>query len=293
MSDNPTRSVSVLGLGPMGQAMVRAFLEAGVEVTVWNRSPARVDAMVELGARRAGTVAGALDAHEVAVLSLTHYDAMYDVLGQATEHLPGTVIANLSSDSPENARRGAAWVQERGGRFLSGGVMSAGDNIAHPASYILYSGPRDVFDATADLLRPLSPQEYLGGDPGLAQTYYQALLTPFHPWTLAFDQALAMIANSGEDVARFLPYAVRSAQAYAYFVEEFGTAAEEGGGLDVAQLTMMDAGAQHVIDASEDVGVDASLSRASQALWRKAIEASERAGAGVPVFEVMGGKNLR
>ena len=43
------RSVSVLGLGPMGQAMVRAFLAAGVEVTVWNRSPAKVDAMVALG----------------------------------------------------------------------------------------------------------------------------------------------------------------------------------------------------------------------------------------------------
>lgn len=107
MSEQTPRSVSVIGLGPMGQAMVRAFLDAGVEVTVWNRSPDKIDAMVELGAKRAATVGDALEANEVTVLSLTHYAAMYDVLAQATGHLEGKVIANLSSDSPEKARKGA------------------------------------------------------------------------------------------------------------------------------------------------------------------------------------------
>ncbi|MFD1535193.1 NAD(P)-binding domain-containing protein [Pseudonocardia aurantiaca] len=31
--------VTVIGLGPMGQAMVRRFLAAGHRVTVWNRTP--------------------------------------------------------------------------------------------------------------------------------------------------------------------------------------------------------------------------------------------------------------
>ncbi|NUS74023.1 MAG: NAD(P)-dependent oxidoreductase, partial [Corynebacteriales bacterium] len=143
------RSVSVIGLGPMGQAMVRAFLDAGVEVTVWNRSPDKVDAMVTLGAKSAATVADALNANDVTVVSLTHYAAMYDVLGQAPEALAGKVIANLSSDSPEKARDGAAWVRSHGAEFISGGVMSAGENITHPASYIFYSGPREIFDAHA------------------------------------------------------------------------------------------------------------------------------------------------
>ncbi|WP_327142770.1 NAD(P)-dependent oxidoreductase [Nocardia sp. NBC_01327] len=288
MSQQP-RSVTVLGLGPMGQAMVRAFLEAGVEVTVWNRSAEKADAMAELGAKRAATVAEALEANEVAVLSLTHYAAMYDVLGQAAEHLAGKVIANLSSDSPEQTRRGAAWVRAHGAEFLSGGVMSAGDNIAHPASYIFYSGPREVFDAHAEVLRPLSPQEYLGVDDGLAQVFYQALLTIFHPWMLAFDQAMALIANSGNEIDRFLPFALRSNEAFPYFMSDFAAAAKAGGWGDRAQLAMMDAGAQHVVDASVEAGVDASLSRAAQALWRKAIAASESAGAPVPVYAVMRG----
>ncbi|MFD3744753.1 NAD(P)-dependent oxidoreductase [Nocardia sp. NPDC058633] len=285
-----TASVSVLGLGPMGQSMVKAFLEAGVQVTVWNRSTAKVDAMVALGAERADTVAEALAANEVAVLSLTHYDAMYDVLGQAIDHLPGKVIANLSSDSPEKARAGAKWVRERGAEFFSGGVMSAGDNIVHPASYIFYSGPKAVFDAHAELLRPLSPQEYLGTDDGLAQVFYQALLTVFHPWLLAFDQATAMIAKSGHDIARFVPFAVRSSQAYPFFMEQFSEANQNGGWADVASLKMMVAGAQHIIDASEEVGVDSGFSHLAQSYWRKAVAASEAAGEPVSTYALMLGK---
>ncbi|MBF6127945.1 NAD(P)-dependent oxidoreductase [Nocardia brasiliensis] len=286
---NTPRSISVVGLGPMGQSMVRALLDAGVEVTVWNRSTDKVDAMVELGAKRADTVAAALAANEVTVLSLTHYAAMYSVLEQATAQLAGKVIVNLSSDSPEKARKGAEWVRSHGAEFLAGGVMSAGDNIAHPASYIFYSGPREVFDAHAELLRPLSPQEYLGPDDGLSQVFYQALLTIFHPWLLAFDQATAMIERSGNSIAQFIPFAVRSAAAYPYFMEEFSVANQNGGWATLASLKMMDAGAQHIIDASEEVGVDATFSHTAQAYWRKAIAASEEKGAAVSTYALMRG----
>ena len=41
---------------------------------------------------------------------------------------------------------------------------------------------------------------------------------------------------------------------------------------------MMHAGAQHVIDASEDVGVDAALTRTIQGFYQRALDASEKAG---------------
>lgn len=223
------------------------------------------------------------------MLSLTDYAAMYDVLGNDTEQMRGKVIANLSSDSPENARRGGAWVRACGAQFISGGFMSAGDNIEHPASYVFYSGPQEIFDAHAELLRPLSPQEYLGADDGLAQVFYQALLTTFHPWILAYHQALAMIERSGHDIDQFLPYAQRSSEAYPFFMAEYAEEAKSGGWGDTAALRMMVAGAQHVIDASEQVGVDATLSHASQQLWGKTIAAGDEAGRPVPVYELMGG----
>ncbi|UGT40690.1 NAD(P)-binding domain-containing protein [Nocardia yamanashiensis] len=291
MSEQQQNSVTVIGLGPMGKSMVRAFRKAGTEVTVWNRSAGKADEMVaEVGAKKAASLAEALAANEVIVLSLTHYAAMYDVLGPAADQLAGKVVFNLSSDSPEKARAGGAWIRSHGAEFVSGGVMSAGDNIEHPASYIFYSGPRAVFDAHAELLRPLSPQEYLGTDDGLAQVFYQGLLTIFHPWLLAFDQATAMIARSGHDIAQFVPFAVRSSEAFPYFMQEFSVANQAGGWADLASLKMMDAGAQHIIDASEEVGVDATFSHTSQAYWRKAVAASEEKGAAVSTYALMHGE---
>ena len=42
-----------LGLGLMGTPMARRLLEAGCQVTVWNRSEGKVAPLVEAGARRA------------------------------------------------------------------------------------------------------------------------------------------------------------------------------------------------------------------------------------------------
>jgi 3-hydroxyisobutyrate dehydrogenase-like beta-hydroxyacid dehydrogenase len=283
------RAITVIGLGPMGQAMVKAFLEAGVEVTVWNRTAAKADAMVELGAERAATVAEALDANELIVVSLTHYQAMYDVLGQATHHLAGKVIANLSSDSPENTRKGAAWVLDHGGRYLTGGFMSQGDDISHPDSYLYFSGPEDVFDSYKDQLRPLSRQEYLGEDYGLAQVYYQAELALFHAFLIGWEQALAIVERSGADLDRFVANASAHPNSYRDFMREFAEGAKAGGWGDLHTFKMMHAGAQHVIDASEDVGVDATLTKTVQSYYQRAIDATEQAGHPVPVYQILRG----
>jgi 3-hydroxyisobutyrate dehydrogenase-like beta-hydroxyacid dehydrogenase len=283
------QSVTVIGLGPMGQSMVKAFLKAGVDVTVWNRSAAKAEAMAELGAHRADTVAEALDANRLIIVSLTHYQAMYDVLGQATGHLKGKTIANLSSDSPENTRKGAAWVTGHDADYLVGGFMSQGDDIEHPDSYLYFSGPRIVFEAHSELLRPLSRQEYLGEDYGLAQVFYQAELALFHAFLIGWEQAIAIVDRSGADIDRFVAGASSHPNSYRDFMREFAEAAKQGGWGDLASFTMMHAGAQHVIDASDEVGVDASLTRTVQDYYRRAIDATERTGDPVPVYQFLSG----
>lgn len=281
------QTVSVIGLGPMGQATVKSLLKAGYRVIVWNRSSGKADAMVELGARKASNVAEALDAGAVTLLSLTHYAAIYDVLSQAA--LDGKTIINLSSDSPEKARAGAAWVTARGAAFVSAGYMSQGDDISHPLSYLLVSGPHQLVTAHEELLNALSPVHYVGPDYGFSQVYYQAGLTLLHPVMLSFEQALAMVERSGGDTERYVGYAVKFMDSMKEFFVQFAAAAKIGGVEDVAMLKMMDAGAQHIIDASEEVGVDATLSHAAQSMWRRAIDASDERGEIVSSYRLIRG----
>ncbi|MFA4080167.1 NAD(P)-dependent oxidoreductase [Mycobacteroides salmoniphilum] len=287
MSD--AQNVTVIGLGPMGQSTVKSLLKAGYTVTIWNRSSGKADAMVELGARKASTVAEALNAGAVTFISLTHYAAMYDVLGQAVPELAGKTIINLSSDSPNQARKGAAWVTERGAAFVSAGYMSQGDDISHPLSYLIVSGPQDLVTAHEELLNVLSPVHYVGPDYGFSQVYYQAGLTLLHPVMLSFEQAWAMVERSGADTDRYVGYAVKFMDSLKEFLVQFAEAAKIGGVEDVAMLKMMDAGAQHIIDASEDVGVDATLSHAAQSIWRRAIDASDERGEAVTSYRLIRG----
>ena len=91
------KSVTVIGLGPMGQAMADVFLEYGYSLTVWNRTSSKADQLVAKGAIRVSTVNEALAANELVILSLTDYNVMYSILEPVSENLFGKVLVNLSS----------------------------------------------------------------------------------------------------------------------------------------------------------------------------------------------------
>jgi 3-hydroxyisobutyrate dehydrogenase-like beta-hydroxyacid dehydrogenase len=65
--------VTVIGLGPMGRAMVTTLMKAGHPVTVWNRTPSRAAELVRAGAALAPTPSDAVKASKLVILSLTDY----------------------------------------------------------------------------------------------------------------------------------------------------------------------------------------------------------------------------
>ncbi|WP_112138457.1 NAD(P)-dependent oxidoreductase [Glycomyces dulcitolivorans] len=282
-------NVTVLGLGPMGRATARLLLDAGFDVTVWNRTPGKTEALADLGAKPAATVAEAIAASDTILISLIHYDAMYGVLEQGPADLTGKTVVNLSSDSPANTAKGADWVLARGAKFLTGAYMTQSDDIAHPASHLYVSGPADLHDSLRPVLEKLCANVYLGGDYGLAQLYYQAGLAMFHAYLISLQQAFAMIERSGGDIDTFLELSKDDAGSQRDFSLYFAQAAKQGGWGDLASLKMMHAGAQHVIDASEDAGVDAAITRTIQDYYQRALDATEKTGEVVPVYRLFRG----
>jgi 3-hydroxyisobutyrate dehydrogenase-like beta-hydroxyacid dehydrogenase len=194
--------ITVIGLGPMGQAMARTFVARGVATTVWNRTAGRADG---LGASVAPDAATAVAANQVVVLSLTDYQAMYDVL--AGVDVTGKVIVNLSSDTPAKTREAAGWLAERGADLLVGGVMVPAPLVGGKGSYVFYSGPRSVFDEHADVLGLIGRADHLGENHILAQLYYQAQLDIFLTSLSAYLHASALLAAAGVSAKEFARYA--------------------------------------------------------------------------------------
>ncbi|RKT57695.1 NAD(P)-dependent oxidoreductase [Saccharothrix australiensis] len=278
--------LTLIGLGPMGQAMVAKFLANGHPTTVWNRTASRADGVVALGATRAATVREAVDASKLIVLSLTDYAAMYDILdGQS---IAGKTIVNLSSDTPAQTLKAAAWAAERGAELLAGGVMVPAPLVGEEGAYVFYSGPRAVFDEHRDTLAVIGRPDHLGEDHSLAQLFYLAQLDYFLTTLGGLLHSFALVRSAGVPFAKFAPYLKDNADSMSMYLEETVRNLEEGeypG--DLANIVMMGATADHVVGASEASGVDDELPKAIQSLYRRGIAAGRGHENWTALYEVI------
>ncbi|MER8221374.1 NAD(P)-binding domain-containing protein [Streptomyces sp. NPDC094143] len=282
-------SVTVIGLGPMGRAMAGAYLDAGYRVTVWNRTASRADELVARGAVRAATVEEALAANEVVVLSLTDYAAMYAVLEPAAPALRGRVLVNLSSDTPERAREGAAWAAKHGARHLTGGVQTPPSGIGSAESDTFYSGPRELFDACEETLKVLTGTDYRGEDPGLAALYYQLQMDLFWTSLTAWLHTLAVADANGISASQFAPYAARTLGGMDQFLDFYTPRIEAGRHTgDVERISMAVASMDHVVRTTRDSGVDPALPAAVREAFRRGAAEGYEEDSLTRLFEVFG-----
>ncbi len=267
-------NITMIGLGPMGQAMARAYLAAGHPVTVWNRTASRADELVAAGATRAATPAEAVAAGPLVLLSLTHYAAMYEILGDVGDALAGKVVVNLSSDTPQASRDAAAWLAERGAELLVGGIMVGADTVGTEEAYVFYSGPRSVFADHEPTLRVIGRPDYRGADPALAQLFYQALVHVFVTTLAAFVQGAALLGTAGVTAREYAPLAddlvqlARSAFGMAATNIDADDHPDEG-----ASAQMMAVGVDHIAGAVAAAGQDAALPDAVRSLYDRMIAA--------------------
>jgi 3-hydroxyisobutyrate dehydrogenase-like beta-hydroxyacid dehydrogenase len=296
MSDLPNaQPVTVIGLGPMGQAMVRVLLAAGHPVTVWNRTPSRAADVVAAGATLATTPVEAVQRSRLVILSLTDYQAMYDILGPAldvaADALRGGVVANLSSDTPEASRRASSWAAGHGARFITAGVMVPAPLVGAHGAYVYYSGDREAFAEHEATLRLIGAPRYVGEDAALAQLYYQAQLTVILTALSGLLQATALVDSAGVSPREFVPEAFAT---LADIAEMSGGGDETARQLDsgshpgnLATAVMMGATADHIVAACEAAGIDVALPLAVKSHYDRAIAAGHGQDNWTSLFEVI------
>ncbi|MCE7008902.1 NAD(P)-binding domain-containing protein [Kibdelosporangium philippinense] len=187
------QSVTVIGLGAMGQTLAKTFVHNGHPTTVWNRTPGKV---VE-GATHAPTAAEAVAASELVVVCVLDYKAAQSVLDLID--LSGKAVVNLTNGTPAHAREFAK------GDYLDGGIMAVPQMIGQPEAMVLYSGSKEVFDKYQETLNVLGQSRFVGEDPGLAALYDLALLSAMYGQSAGGLHAVSMVgANRGDFVESLL-----------------------------------------------------------------------------------------
>ena len=165
--------VTMIGLGAMGSALARALLNAGHEITVWNRSPQRMEPIVALGAAGAASVSEALRASPVILVCIDHYGATRRLLEDdgAAPHLAGRTLVQMSTGTPKEARDAEAWVTDLGGAYLDIAIEAYPEGIGAPDGRLLIAGRQESFTRAEAFLKCFAGDlRYLGDNIGAAAT---------------------------------------------------------------------------------------------------------------------------
>lgn len=271
---NNETSVTIIGLGLMGQALASAFLKAGHPATVWNRTPAKADQVVSEGARLAPTLDDALGASPLTIICLTDYQAVRELLDASDIELGGTTLLNLTSGDSAQARSAARWAEEHGVRYLDGAIMAVPPAIGTADAIILHSGPQSVFDTHESTLQALGTVSYLGADHGLASLYDVAGLAMMWSVLNAWLHGTAMLRTAGVDAATFAPFARQMAAGVADWLPGYAEQIDNGAyPAEVSALETDVRAMTHLIEESEVVGVNAELPKLFKAIADRAIAA--------------------
>ncbi len=119
MADN----VTLLGTGLMGFPMARNLAQAGVPLTVWNRTKAKADPLADHGATVADSVADAVTGADVIISMMSDGPTVLAVVKEVAGTLkPGALWIDMSSTKPEEARAQAAMLQGQGVAHLDAPV---------------------------------------------------------------------------------------------------------------------------------------------------------------------------
>ncbi|MFC8592924.1 NAD(P)-dependent oxidoreductase [Streptomyces atroolivaceus] len=275
--------VAVLGLGLMGSALAGAFLRAGHQTTVWNRTTTKADDLVARGATLAESPAAAIAAAPLVVVCVSDYDAVTAILDGP---LDGRVVVNLTSGTPSRARALAEEVVRRGGSYLDGGVMAVPEAIGTADAVLAYSGPRPLYDAHESTLRGLGTGLHLGDDPGLAATHEMATLVLMWGLLDGFLNGAAILGTAGVSATAYLPIARRAIDTVAGWLPDYAQQADNGSyPADDGTIDTHLAAMAHVVEESESLGVNTELPRLVKALAERAANAGHGGSGYVALME--------
>jgi 3-hydroxyisobutyrate dehydrogenase-like beta-hydroxyacid dehydrogenase len=152
--------IAFLGLGKMGSPMARRLLAAGHEVTVWNRTRDRAEALAAAGAKVAATPSEAVR-NAGAVLTMLFDDAAHEgvVFGQdgvLAALAPGALHISFSTISVALSERLTAEHDGRGQEFVAAPVFGRPNLAEEGRLWIVVAGAESAVAHARPLLEPLS-----------------------------------------------------------------------------------------------------------------------------------------
>jgi len=214
-----------IGLGLMGAPIALKLLENGYPLTVWGRSPAKLEPALQAGASRADSPAALTAASDIVLLCVSDGAAVEDVVfgqqGIAENASTDKLLIDHSSISPEHSRRMAERLLSKTGMpWLDAPVSGGPPGVANKTLVVMAGGETTVFERALPVITSYAGRCTLMGPSGAGQStklINQALVGSNFA-VLAEVTQLAL--NAGIDATK-IPQALAGGRADSQLLQEY------------------------------------------------------------------------
>ena len=272
-TSQPLPSIAVLGIGLMGFPMGRRLCAAGYPVSAWNRSPEKAARLEPDGARVATSLAEAVAEADLVICLLENGEVVEDVLfaqGAANAMRPGTVVVDMSSIRPAQARDHAERLQALGIHHLDAPVSGGTVGAEAGTLAIMAGGDTEHVERVRPVLTQLGRLTHVGphGAGQLAKLANQMIVGI----TIgAVAEALLLCERGGADSAK-VREAIAGGFAESRVLQLHGQRMVERDFAKRAAVSVQLKDMRNALSTAESLGFDAPITGLFEQLFAQAVE---------------------
>jgi 3-hydroxyisobutyrate dehydrogenase-like beta-hydroxyacid dehydrogenase len=249
-----TMAITFLGLGLMGEPMVRRLLLAGYRVTVWNRTHGKTAALAEAGAIAVASLPVAVADAGVVLSMLEAGPAVLAVMQAALPGMaPGTLWIDMSSTRQAEAQGFDALLRQHGMAFIDAPV-SGGVKGAQEGSLAIMAGATAADYERAQAVLAAMGRPTLVGPPGSGQVAKLCNQLIVGATLNVVAEALLLAQAAGADPAA-VRTAIRGGFAESKILEQHGQRMLERNFMPGGQVKTQLKDMHNILDAAAAAGV--------------------------------------
>ena len=190
-----------VGLGAMGQLIVPRLMNAGYQVTGWNRSRDKAAPLIKAGMIWADTPREVAEASEIVFSIVTDATAVRAVaLGQdglVSGIAKNTIFIDMSTIEPEESRAVAAEFEKAGATMLDGPLSGSPVTVTQGNASIMIGGDETAYERAKSVLLAIGPKVTRIGGNGLACQMKIAVNLLLMVEVICFGEAVALAEKGG------------------------------------------------------------------------------------------------
>src|SRR5437763_8025844 len=199
--DHLKPNIGFIGMGHMGSHMAHRLIDAGYQVTVYDRTKEKAQEVGQRGAQVASTPKDLAANCQVVMACVTNDEAQQDVMFGADGALAGvhggSMIIDLSTVSPDASRRLYQAAKQKGVPMIDAAVSGSVPQVEQGSLVFFVGGDQKTFERCKPILDVLGHTSFYMGASGMGTTMKLVVNTLLGLGMQALAEAIALGEKAG------------------------------------------------------------------------------------------------